>query len=323
MAIEELLAVLADGEFHSGEALGEQLGVSRAAIWKQLKKLEGLGVELHSVKGRGYRLPDGLVLLDEGAVRAALEAPVNQALVSIERALMLESTNATAMAATLAADRHGCLYIAEQQTAGRGRRGRAWVSPFGRNLYFSLCWTFAGGAAALEGLSLLVGLAVSEGLADLGVDDVQLKWPNDLLRGQRKLAGILLEMSGDASGQCQVVIGVGVNVAMPSGAAAEIDQPWCDLQDRLPGIDRNRLLAAVLNRLVPALQRFSQQGFEPFRRAWLARDAFADSAVVLVTPRLQVEGVCRGVDRSGALLLETAEGMQAFHGGEVSLRGRP
>nr|WP_246480700.1 bifunctional biotin--[acetyl-CoA-carboxylase] ligase/biotin operon repressor BirA [Motiliproteus sediminis] len=318
-----MLAVLADGEFHSGEALGEQLGVSRAAVWKQLKKLEQLGVTLHSVKGRGYRLPDTLVLLDEERISAALDPSVRRQLTSIQRSLILESTNATAMAESLRGDRHGCLYLAEQQTAGRGRRGRPWISPFGRNLYFSLCWTFSGGAAALEGLSLLVGLAVSQGLADMGIEDVQLKWPNDLLRQRRKLAGILLEMSGDASGQCQVVIGVGINVAMSKETAAAIDQPWCDLSDRAVPVDRNQLLAAVLNRLLPGLQRFSREGFEPFRAAWMARDAFAGESVVLSTPRHQIEGRCLGVDRSGALLLQTEQGQQAFHGGEVSLRGAP
>lgn len=317
--MERLLKILADGQFHSGEALGEQLGVSRAAIWKQLKKLEGLGLALHSVKGRGYRLADPLALLSTERLLAELQPEVVAQLRGVELSLSIPSTNGAAMAA-LSQDRHGWLYLAEQQTAGRGRRGRPWVSPFGRNLYFSLCWSFSGGAAALEGLSLVVGLAVRDGLADCGVTDLGLKWPNDVLRGPRKLAGILLEMSGDAAGQCQVVIGVGINVGMPEAAGQLIDQPWSDLQDLSPALDRNQILARVLNRLFPYLATFAQQGFGAFGDRWRQHDALAGRSVTLMTPRVQLAGICRGVDGQGALLLETAAGVEAFHGGEVSLR---
>jgi len=322
VSVEQLLRVLADGQFHSGEALGEQLGVSRTAIWKQLKKLEALGVELHSVKGRGYRIPEGLELLSENALRATLAPAVADQLRQVSLLLSTGSTSADAMAAALAGDRHGCLHLAEQQTAGRGRRGRRWISPFGRNLYFSLAWTFSGGAAALEGLSLVVGLAVRQGLLDCGVTGLALKWPNDLLRDGRKLAGILLEMSGDASGLCQVVIGVGVNVAMPREAASAIDQPWADLGDCVPRLGRNQLLGAILNRLLPLLQDFSQQGFEPFQADWNRCNAHAQQPITLVTPRHRFAGRCLGVDAKGALLLETASGIESFHGGEVSLRSR-
>jgi len=319
--MERLLRVLADGEFHSGAALGEHLGVSRTAVWKQLKKLAALGIELHSVKGRGYRIPAGLDLLDMAELRAALTPEVAAQLRQVSLVLSTASTSADALQAAQSGERQGCLYLAEQQTAGRGRRGRPWVSPFGRNLYFSLAWTFAGGAAALEGLSLVVGLAVRQGLLDCGVAGLQLKWPNDLLRDGRKLAGILLEMSGDASGLCQVVIGVGVNVTMPAAVAASIDQPWADLSDGAAQLGRNRLLAAILNRLLPLLQRFSATGFAPFRAEWEACSAYAGKPVVLTTPRHRFTGICRGVDASGALLVEGADGVEAFHGGELSVRG--
>lgn len=320
MSLEPVLQRLADGEFHSGAALGELLGVSRTAVWKQLKKLQQLGVELHSVKGRGYRIPGGLDLLSESALCAALDAPVAAQLRQINLVMSTGSTSADAMAAAQQGECQGYLYLAEQQTAGRGRRGRSWVSPFARNLYFSLGWTFAGGAAALEGLSLVVGLAVRQGLADCGVEELALKWPNDLLRDGRKLAGILLEMSGDASGLCQVVIGVGINVAMPQTEAQAIDQPWADLSSGMTTVGRNALLAAVLNRLVPMLQRFSRDGFAPFQAEWNGCDAYADAPIVLTTPRHRFVGIGRGVDGSGALRVETEAGLEIFHGGEVSVR---
>ena len=321
MGLQGLLNLLADGEFHSGESLGQALGVSRAAVWKQLKKLESLGLVCHSVKGRGYRVPGGIDLLQRERFEALLTPEVLGQLDAITLELSLPSTNRLAMEQAQQGLRHGCLYLAEQQTAGRGRRGRSWVSPFARNLYFSLTWSFAGGAAALEGLSLLVGLALQQGLASIGIDGVKLKWPNDLLYDGRKLAGVLLEMSGDASGQCQVVIGVGLNVAMPDAAADSVDQPWIDLQRvvRKPP-NRTEVLAALLNGLVPMLRQFEQQGFAPFQQAWQQHNAHQGQTVELTTESYSQRGVCVGVDSSGALLLETDTGVQSFYGGELSLR---
>lgn len=321
MNLQLLLDTLADGQFHSGESLGEAQGVSRAAVWKQLKKLEALGLECHSVRGRGYRIPGGINLLKRAEFEAQLSTVAASALADISLALILDSTNRVALEQAQRGGSHGQLYLAEQQTAGRGRRGRVWVSPFARNLYFSLTWSFAGGAAALEGLSLVVGLALLQGLAGEGIEGVQLKWPNDLLYQGKKLAGVLLEMSGDASGQCQVVIGVGVNVAMPEDMAVDVDQPWIDLQQiAAKPLDRNRILAALVNALVPALQQFALQGFAPFREAWSQHNAYQGQAVRIATESFSVQGDCLGVDAGGALLLATDQGIKAFYGGELSLR---
>lgn len=321
MAIRSLLSILADGRFHSGRELGEVLGVSRSAIWKQIRKLEEFGLEIYSVKGRGYRVPGGLDLLDVEQIKAELEPAVLSQIKDVELELSMPSTNQQAVQQSQTCDCHGSLYLAEQQTAGRGRRGRQWVSPFGRNLYFSLVWRFENGAAALEGLSLLVGLSLLKGIQRMGIAGVQLKWPNDLLWKDRKLAGILLEMTGDASGDCQVVIGVGVNVEMPLEHSVAIDQPWIDLQS-LAGVklSRNKLLAALLAELVPALNRFAKDGFSPLVDQWHEHHAYQDQMINLNIGQNALEGVCRGVDASGALLLETAEGTQSFHGGEVSVR---
>ena len=318
--IEPLLAVLADGKFHSGQALGKALGVSRSAIWKQIKAIEESGLEIYSVKGRGYRIPGGLDLLERELIDATLEPEVASKLKLIDLNLTIPSTNAKAMEAVYR-DGHGCLYLAEQQTAGRGRRGRGWASPFASNLYFSLTWQFSHGAAALEGLSLAVGVALIRGLKRLGISDVEVKWPNDLLWRGRKLAGVLLEMSGDAAGECFVVIGVGINVKMPEAAAEVIDQPWVDLQQVLgEAPSRNRLLAELMNELVPVLEQFSEEGFVSFQKEWQAANAHHNQVISLNLGNRQQLGVCRGVDQSGALLLEAEGKLEAFHGGEVSVR---
>tara|TARA_R110001599_G_scaffold353408_3_gene592087 strand:- start:8799 stop:9779 length:981 start_codon:yes stop_codon:yes gene_type:complete len=321
-----LLPLLADGDYCSGQALADALGVSRTAIWKQLNALGELGLEIESVKGRGYRIPGGIDLLDQARVRAELSPAADGLLTHLLLLETVDSTNAEAMRLLESGEAAGFVCTAEQQSAGRGRRGRSWVSPFARNLYVSLAWQYHQGAAALEGLSLAVGVAVARALAAHGLPPVQLKWPNDVICGGAKLGGVLLEMIGDAAGSCQVVVGVGLNVSMPGRAATDIDQAWTDIETvsngEHPG--RNVLLATLLNELLPLLASFEKEGFGPWREEWLALDAFADEAVVLHAGASTMAGIARGVDERGALQLETAgAGIQSIYGGEISLRRAP
>ena len=320
-----LLPLLADGEFRSGQDLATALGVSRTAIWKQLNKLQALGLAIESVKGRGYRIPGGIELLEEPRIRAALNAEgaglLNQLMVDE----VVDSTNAEAMRAIAEGAGGGVVCTAEQQSAGRGRRGRNWVSPFARNLYFSIIGEFTQGAAALEGLSLAVGVAVVRALEKSSIPGVKLKWPNDVLFEGAKLGGILLEMVGDAAGSCQVVVGVGLNVAMPAAVAAPIEQQWTDVSTLAAVADvvspgRNELLAALLNELLPLIDRFETEGFAVWRQAWQALDAHAGKPVVLTSGSQQLAGISRGVNDRGALQLETSLGVQSIFGGEMSLR---
>jgi BirA family transcriptional regulator, biotin operon repressor / biotin---[acetyl-CoA-carboxylase] ligase len=295
-------------------------------VWKQLSKLEVLGLEIESVKGRGYRIPGGVELLDRGAISSGLSAEAEALLGELAIHEVIDSTNAEALRRIEAGARSGLVCTAEQQTSGRGRRGRDWVSPFGRNLYLSLVWEFTRGAAALEGLSLAVGVAAARALSGCGVEGVELKWPNDLLFQQRKLGGVLLEMVGDATGVCQVVVGVGINVLMPASAGEDIDQPWTDL-GMLPGEgeppSRSVLLGALLSELLTLLAGFEEGGFGPWREPWQELDAHAGSAVILTAGEEQTAGVARGVDERGALLLETSLGIKPVYGGELSLRAAP
>lgn len=320
MTVRSLLSILADGKFHSGRELGDEIGISRSAIWKHMRRLEDGGLEIYSVKGRGYRVPGGLELLDLEEIQRGLLPEVSSLISNPDLQLSVTSTSELAMKASQAADCHGRLFLAEQQTAGRGRRGRDWVSPYGRNLYFSLVWRFEQGIAAVEGLSLLVGIAIVRAMEKMNIEGVQLKWPNDLLYEGRKLAGILLEVHGEASGQCQVVIGVGINAEMPQEIGAAIDQPWTDLKTIMGGVSRNQLMAEVLNELTVGLTEFQQSGFSVLVDEWQARNAMQEEPITLQIGDELVKGVCKGVNASGALLLESEEGVKAYHGGEISIQ---
>lgn len=320
--VSALLIRLADGEVHSGDELGQLLGVSRTAVWKHLQKLTEMGVVLESVRGRGYRLTGGLELLEEQRIKSGLTSEAQALVNELELFFITDSTNARALSKA-AQMRSGYVCLAEQQRAGRGRRGRNWFSPFGRNLYLSASWGFDGGAVQLEGLSLTVGVVLCRVLEQFGLKEVQLKWPNDLLWRNQKLAGVLLEMSGDPAGQCHVVVGIGLNLAMPE--SVEIEQPWVDIRracegEGLPLPSRNALAIALVNELLPLLARYHERGFSYYRSAWQRRDAFVGREVALVAAHHAQKGIARGVSDQGALRLEVDGEIELHHGGELSMR---
>jgi len=320
MKFEQVIALLAYGEVHSGEELGSLLGVSRTAVWKQLKKLESMGLSLSSVKGQGYQLENGLELLEQSKLENKLSVATRSAISQLDVLRSVDSTNALAMKKAQAGEGHGYICLAEHQSAGRGRHGRQWVSPYGRNIYLSMGWAFTGGAAVLEGLSLAVGVAIVRALSANGVNGVKLKWPNDVLWEGNKLAGVLLEMTGDASGECQVIVGVGINVHMLASEAGSIDQPWASLSAINKHISRNSLAADLINELTTLLSDYQVQGFKPLRAEWEGLDSFSRQEVEIRMGDTSIIGTDAGVSDSGALKLQTAEGEQLIYGGEASLR---
>ncbi len=325
MNLSAVLNLLSDGGFHSGKDLGEALGVSRTAIWKHLQKLDELGLKLNSVKGKGYCLEGGLELLSEQKISSALSADAAALIQELDIHPVIDSTNVRALSRAAESVAPGYVCLAEQQTAGRGRRGREWVSPFGKNIYLSVLWGYDGGAAVLEGLSLAVGVAIVRALEKAGLDEVQLKWPNDVLWRGRKLAGVLLEMTGDVAGHCQVVVGIGLNVSMPEQAGEKIDQDWVDV-DLLTAalgvakVSRNELVAGVLGELLPMLRDFDRQGFSACCTQWENLDAFRGRRVNLHIGSKVLTGTAMGVSATGALKIQTEEGLEEFNGGEISLR---
>ncbi|MBQ0721475.1 MAG: bifunctional biotin--[acetyl-CoA-carboxylase] ligase/biotin operon repressor BirA [Gammaproteobacteria bacterium] len=312
-----IVELLGDGEFVSGAVLGDCLGVSRTAVWKQLNKLEGWGVPIETVRGRGYRIPGGMELLDDDRILNGLAECSSRFVGRLEVLDATDSTNNMVRGEIEKGAPQGFVCFAERQTGGRGRHGREWVSPFGRNLYMSLSWHFDDGAAALEGLSLAVGVVVARVIQSFGVNNVALKWPNDILLDKQKVGGVLLEMMGDPVGNCQVIVGVGINLGMAEDT--EIDQPWADL-GRHGQISRNELASALLSELLPMLNAYSCDGFLAYRAEWQGFDAYRDSPIKLITPRMTVRGLGRGVSDTGAIQIEVDGVIEAYSGGEISLR---
>ena len=314
-----LLKILADGRFHSGEKLGQQLGMSRTAVWKHIKSLDELDIDCYSVTGKGYRLAAPLELLDQTEIETALSEGARPLLSSLELHAEIKSTNRHLMG-NIAGLSSGHVCLAERQVAGRGRRGRVWVSPFARNLYLSLYWRFQLTPPELSGLGLAVGVALIRALRKLGVDDAGLKWPNDVLWRGKKLAGILMEMQGEADGPYHVVIGVGLNIDMAENGD-DIDQPWIDLKQitQRPSL-RNEVIAETLSQLLEVLAEFQNTGLGSFIDEWHQADVFAGQQVAIYLPNETIEGQARGVDLSGALIVDTSDGQRLFHSGEISLR---
>ena len=309
-----LLKCLADGEFHSGEDLGEMIGVSRAAISKHIKGIQEWGLDIYRVQGKGYKLAERLDMLDQQKLSAVSHDA------SLELISIIGSTNQHLLERTNTL-KSGSVCVAEYQSAGRGRRGREWVSPFGANLYLSMYWRLDAGMAAAMGLSLVVGVAVVEALEVMGVEGVKLKWPNDLYHNDKKLAGILVELSGQSGGAAHIVIGLGLNLSMDPKTSG-IDQPWTSLKEVCGGKvpDRNHLAQTLINAWDKALVDYELKGMSNFVARWNRLDNFLGRNVKLIIGPREIEGIVQGIDEQGAVLLKTDNGIESYIGGEISLR---
>ena len=285
----KLIALLANGEFHSGEQLGETLGMSRAAINKHIQTLRDWGVDVFTVPGKGYSLPEPIQLLNAEQILGQLDGG------SVAVLPVIDSTNQYLLD-RIGELKSGDACVAEYQQAGRGRRGRKWFSPFGANLYLSMFWRLEQGPAAAIGLSLVIGIVMAEVLRKLGADKVRVKWPNDLYLQDRKLAGILVELTGKTGDAAQIVIGAGIN------------------------LDRNTLAAMLIRELRAALELFEQEGLAPYLSRWEKLDNFINRPVKLIIGDKEIFGISRGIDKQGALLLEQDGIIKPWMGGEISLR---
>jgi len=318
-----VLRLLADGETHSGAAIAEALGVSRAAVWKALRRLaDGFGVEVLARRGQGYHLSAPLELFDAAKIRALLPSSVHALIEEIEIHFSIESTNSRLMGLAKAGASGGRVCLAEHQQRGRGRQGRTWVAPFGHSILLSTLWHYPFGPAGLSGLSLATGVAVAEVLCDWGVSGLSLKWPNDVLWRGRKLAGLLIEVTGESHGPTRVVTGLGLNLRIPAHLATAIDQPWVDLQGALGAGDpgRNRLAARLIVALVTTMDRYGREGLEPFLASWESFDLYRGRPVSVLVGGRRVNGRHMGIRADGALRILTDSGEAVFHAGDVTLR---
>lgn len=322
---EKVLRLLADGEHHSGEEIGQSLGISRSAIWKAIHEVsEKYQLDIHSTPGKGYRLGKKMTFLDSKAISAELD-PKHRA--ELQDIVILDQTPSTNdyLLEALKSQRHGNIAcFAEQQTQGKGRRGRSWISPFGHNIYHSLLWSFRKDAAELTGLSLAIAVAVLDAIRaylDPKISSsLGLKWPNDIYFGDQKLAGILLEMSSQAHDACHLVIGVGINTHVSKKEAEKINQPFTSLDEIEKGsTQRNRLAGIVLNQLIATLVHFEKKGFLPYLNRWSSHDYLKNRKIQLKYQDKIITGMVRGISDQGALLLEMNGKIQSFLSGDTQV----
>jgi BirA family biotin operon repressor/biotin-[acetyl-CoA-carboxylase] ligase len=298
--------------------------VSRSAVWKAAAALKVLGSELHAVRNRGYRLARGAEPLDPAKIRERLARETRERIKRIDVAWSIDSTNTALLARANPADGVAEVLLAEYQTAGRGRRGRLWLAPPGGALCLSMSWTFGEVPQELGALGLAIGVCALRALRAHGIDAVTLKWPNDLLIGERKLGGVLIDLRAESAGPASVVIGIGINLTLGAALTAQIAQSGTAATDLasvlqpLPG--RNALAAALVSACVSGLRAFAREGLKPFIEDWRAVDALRGRAVNVSAADGVARGIARGIDLRGALMLETPQGLRRFISGDVTVR---
>jgi BirA family transcriptional regulator, biotin operon repressor / biotin---[acetyl-CoA-carboxylase] ligase len=324
--IARVFAELSDGQFHSGEDLAQALGVSRSAVWKAVESLRDLGATLHAVRNRGYRLAKSSEPLAAERILEKLSDDVRERVRSLEVAWTVGSTNTELLSRENPPNGLSEVMLAEYQTAGRGRRGRAWLAPPGGAICLSLSWTFTHVPADLSALGLVIGVCELRALRGLGVSGAQLKWPNDVLVSERKLGGILIELRAESGGPACVVIGIGLNVALGAPLLAKIAETGIAATDLITaGLaepSRNAVAGALIDSCVRGLLEFERDGLRPFIENWRDADALQGKMVDVKGAVGEVtRGLARGVDLHGALLVETPEeGLKKFVSGDVSVR---
>ncbi|MGX9461115.1 bifunctional biotin--[acetyl-CoA-carboxylase] ligase/biotin operon repressor BirA [Shewanella sp. A14] len=308
----QILACLHHEHFVSGEVIAQSLALSRAAVNQHIDALKDYGIEIYSVKGRGYKLATPVSLVNESLLINGVDG----------RCFYFDETTSTNafMLAHASELKSGDVCIAEYQSAGRGRRGRQWLSPYGHHIYASMFWRLHCDINKASGMSLVVGCSIVKTLADLGVEGLGLKWPNDIYLDHKKLAGILVEISHSGLHKTDVVIGFGINMSMSAEQGELIDQPWSDLSCLTNIPDKTELLIELHKTLKADLQLFEQEGLVSFLDRWNEFDLFIHREVSLLMAPNVVSGICRGIDKQGALLLETEQGIKRYIGGEISLR---
>ncbi len=322
---KKLLHLLADGFFHSGTELADQLKLSRSAIWKIINTLESSGVEIIAVSGKGYCLKNPIELLDEDLLKQYLSEDSKELITRIELHDQIDSTNKYLNDLAHKDQSASAIFcLAEQQTSGKGRRGRPWVSPFGSNCYLSLLWRFEEGPASLSGLSLAIGVAVIRALKKQGIQGIGLKWPNDIFWQQKKLGGILLEVSGESNGPCSAVIGLGLNVHLSDDVAVGIEQEWTDI-NKIVGdsiaISRNKLLANLMSEILQVCQDYTEKTFSDYSNEWRSYDCLQNQQVNVFIGQKTISGIVKGIDDDGLLLLQIESGeIKHYASGEISFR---
>ena len=320
-----ILKALNQPGFVSGQALGEQLGISRAAVSKHINSLQVMGLDIFKVTGKGYSLNNHAGLLNQTKIQQhfnQLTSQLKSQPVNVEVHPIIDSTNSELMRRIQAktALESGTVIVAEMQQSGRGRRGRVWQSPFGANLYYSYFWRLDDGLQAAMGVSIAVGLAVYDTIKALYDIELELKWPNDIYLNKQKLAGVLVELDGQPQGPCQLVLGIGINLQMPQSFSQHIDQAWTDLSQHTQQLDKNELVASLTYHLENRLDQYRKSGLHTMHEQWNSLNAFAGEYVELNTGHRSWRGICEGIDPQGGIRIRQDGEVKSYYGGEISLR---
>lgn len=320
-----LLELLADGKFHSGTALAEALSVSRAAVWKKINAFEKSGIDVYAVKGKGYRLGRPIEFLQAEEIRSLLPAGIRQYVSHLTVLPDVDSTNSHLLSLINRDNFHAHAVLAEYQTAGRGRRGSQWLSPYAAGICLSFGWYYTEPVDSISLVSLATGVAVMHALHHAGITDAGLKWPNDIHWRGRKLGGILVEMRMESAGPCNTVVGIGINYSLPANAAQQIDQPWVDVATiKNPPPSRNRLAAWLVAELAAVLAKLETHRAGDIIDAWRQYDCMKGKTANLHLPDRQVHGRVMGIDDDGALLFSEGKSPpRRYHAGEITLRRVP
>lgn len=322
-----LLTLLSDGKFHSGQSIAENLAISRSAVWKLMQKLQQWGLNIYSVTGKGYQLAGGLELINQNTLQQFVRQQ-NCLFQSVKVLLQVDSTARQVEKIYQQQPGVGCLCVAEYQTAGKGRKASNWVSPFAQNFYFSIAVELPFGLSALGGLSLAIAIGFCQALNQLTSQPSKVKWPNDIWLDDKKLAGILLEASGDNSDCSLLNIGIGINWQMQAEKASDIKQPWTNLKPWLKQpMSRNAALMTILQAIDDTLKTYIKKGFAHFHPLWSEYSYLYRKPVCLVKTtgahtRQLVNGIETGIQMTGALEVQTDKGIESFYSGEVSLRSQ-
>lgn len=321
--LRNMMQILSDGKYHSETSLENKLELTRRAIWNLVKQLKRYGIGITASAKLGYKIPGGLELLNKKNIAAYINQEFDDYKNKIVVYESLPSTNSYLAELIKTNGYKKSICFAEHQTAGKGRLGRKWISPYAKSIYLSLAWQFSKSPYELSGLGLAMAIATVAALKICGIEkDIALKWPNDVLWRKKKLGGILVELFGEAHHIYHAIIGVGLNVNIPQETGKKITQPWCDItQITNESLSRNKLAGVLLNQFLITLVSYQNTGLKPFIKKWHKLDASYGKKVTIITPQQTVSGIGAGIDDNGYFLLEDKQKkILSFASGEVSLR---
>jgi len=317
----KLLEIISNGNVYSGQDLAASLNVSRTAVWKSIKHLETLGLEIRAIRGKGYQLREKFEFLSKEEISRMMTLQSKKSCKDIGVVFKTNSTNLYLLNQLDSEAIHGSVVFAEYQSEGRGRRNKRWISPIGSGICFSVGWRFEVMPISLGLLSLYMGIAVARSLNSLKIKEVGLKWPNDIITTGHKIGGILLDIRGESTGPLDVIVGVGINYELPKYRLISVDQPIIDVCSvSKKSFSRNMIAASLLSNVLEILHDLQTGANLNLLNEWRQFDYYIGKEATLILPNEKITGILKGVDEQGSLLMLVDGKLLSYRSGEVSLR---